>query len=69
MLNKVCSMLSQVFLNEILWAEALHLAAHLQDMLPSGDKSSTPLDVLSGEKPDAGNLNTFGCLVQKLVPD
>lgn len=62
-LNLVRSMLHFTDLEKKFWAEALSVACYVRNRATCQPLTSTttPFEVLTGEKPDVSNLAVFGC--------
>lgn len=69
LMMKVRSMLSEAGLGHRFWAEALNHAAYIQNVMSnSSSRKSSPLECISGKRPDISNLKIFGCLVHTTIP-
>lgn len=61
--NMVCSLLFQAHLPPTYWAEALYVATHLINLLPTKTLHNlTPQEVLFCSPPSYSHLHVFGCL-------
>ncbi|GKB27736.1 ribonuclease H-like domain-containing protein [Tanacetum coccineum] len=61
--NLIRTLLFQAHMPPIYWVEALHMAAHLLNILPStAIQNATPHTKLYNTKPTYDNLRVFGCL-------
>ena len=61
--NAIISLLFQSHLSPAYWAEALHVAAHIINILPSSSiGNKTPHSVLLGREPTYDHLKVFGSL-------
>ena len=58
-------------LSDQFWAEAVECAASIWNHTPTSAVKGnwTPLEVKSGEKPDASHFKLFGCIAYTHVPD
>lgn len=61
------AMLSDAGVDRSMWAECLMHAVYLTN-ISSTDGSTTPWELLKGEKPDISNLHVWGCLAWVNVP-
>lgn len=61
--NSISSLLFQAQLSPTFWAEALHVAAHIINILPSSSiERKSPHSILFGVTPTYDNLHVFGCM-------
>ncbi|KAJ9536157.1 hypothetical protein OSB04_un000658 [Centaurea solstitialis] len=61
--NVIRTLLFQAHLPPKYWAEALHMATHLLNILPSTSiNNETPFTKLFGKPPSYSHLRVFGCL-------
>lgn len=61
--NSICSLLFQAKLSPTYWVEALHVAVHLINILPSSAvQNQVPCTLLFQKPPTYDNLKVFGCL-------
>jgi transposase InsO family protein len=60
-------LLSDSGLRDNMWAEAIWHAAYLQN-ISSSTGSTTPWELIKGDKPDAGQLRVWGCKAWKVIP-
>ena len=69
LVEAVRSMLSTSKLPHKFWAEALVTAVYLRNRSPTrAVEGMTPLEALTGEKPNVEHLKTFGCAAYAHVP-
>ena len=69
LVEMVRSMLSDSKLPPRFWAEALATAAYLKNRSPArAVEGKTPVEALTGEKPNVGNLHSFGCIAYAHIP-
>ena len=69
LVEAVRSMLSTSKLPHKFWGEALATAVYLRNRSPTkAVEGMTPLEALTGEKPNVEHLKTFGCAAYAHVP-
>lgn len=68
-MEKTRALLSEASLEFRFWAEAAHHAVYLQNLLPAGNRTLSPTELLTGKKPNVQHLRIFGCLFQAFVPE
>src|SRR2546430_17071377 len=55
------SMISHSTLPKSLWAEALKIAAHILNRVPTKATAKTPYELWTGRKPALGHFHIWGC--------
>ena len=69
LVEMVRSMLSDSKAPSRFWAEALSTAAYLRNRCPTkAVEGMTPIEALTGEKPDIAHLRRFGCAAYAHIP-
>ena len=68
LLDKVRPMLEDAHLPKSLWAEALATANYLRNRSPVSGRDKTPIELLTGTKPDVSHLRIFGTSCYALIP-
>ena len=68
LLDKVRPMLEDAHLPKSLWAEALATANYLRNRSPVSGRDKTPIELLTGTKPDVSHLRIFGISCYALIP-
>ena len=68
LLDKVRPMLEDAHLPKSLWAEALATANYLRNRSPVNGRDKTPIELLTGTKPDVSHLRIFGTSCYALIP-
>jgi len=67
--GSVRSMLAQAGLPEEFWAECLLHATAVRNVIPKANKSKSPLEELTGQKPSVAHYRVFGSLAWVRVQD
>ena len=51
-----------------LWPEAVATANYVRNRSPVSGRDKTPIELLTGEKPDVSNLRCWGCVAYPMLP-
>ena len=68
LVNGARALLVDSGLPKYLWVHAVATANHARNRAPAKDQNKTPLEILTGKKPDISYMRVFGSLAYPMIP-